>query len=206
MIASLFIAFLLALQVGQTAPAGLADDLAAFGAGLRSCGITGLPEFNEDSPLTREYWITLSGPDVSETSARCLAASPTLDNLSIDFTDPVAAAAFAVARSERPDIKAAREESLRRQGEWLAERGLLEHRPRLVMNEPLSAFAVAAERHCGLAPGTILKANDETRSLTLVGQSHPSFEQFSCVFSVVSLAMEGAPDVALAIEGEDAVE
>lgn len=204
MIAALFAS---ALALFQIAPPSLADDLAHFQSGLRACGVTALPEFTEESPQTREYWLTLSGAQVTEAGARCLAGSPALDSLIINFTDPATAAAFAVVRAARPDVKAAYEESLRGQSEWLAERGLLEHRPRLAMDQPLSVFAVAAERHCGLARGAMLRANDDARSLTLVGDSHPSFEQFRCVFGVISLGIaDASPEVAVVIEGEDAAE
>lgn len=206
MIAALLASVFAALQITQAGPPALADDLAVFGAGLRACGITAQPEFTEESPMTREYWITVTGREASEASAECLALSPALDSLMIDFTDPNLREAFGRARMTRPDIKAAWEGSLRRQSEWLEERGLLADRPRLAADVPVSAFSVAVERHCGLAPGAVLQADDETRALDLTGEGDPTLDQITCVFSILSLAVAEAVGVTLRVTGEDTVE
>ncbi|RZJ37764.1 MAG: hypothetical protein EON87_21750 [Brevundimonas sp.] len=207
MIAPLLASVIVALQLAQAAPPVLADDLELFETGLRACGITAQPMFTEDSPLTREYWLTLGGPEVTGARARCLAADPSLDGLAIDFPDPEVAEAFAVARAARPDVKAAYEESLRRQRGFLAERGLLENLPRPRPGEALSIFTVALERHCGLEPGVVLEPNEATRGVTFRGGDQMTFEQFSCVFAVISVVAE---DEGLGLEvlitGEDAAE
>ncbi|WP_420471974.1 hypothetical protein [Brevundimonas sp. FT23042] len=208
MIAALLVSTIAALQIVAVPPQSLADDLQTFEAGLRTCGVSGRPEFTEDSPATREYWLTVSGPEATPASARCLAADPSLDSLMIYFTDPALADAFDETRAARPDVRAVAERSLQDQREWLDEKGWLADRPRLVPGTPVTVFAAATERHCGVTPGSLLQADAGTGAITFVGgDGADGLDRFMCVFGVISVAMaEDAPDLSLRMMGEDAAE
>ncbi|GEM_PF-5997622 len=174
---------------------------------LRACGVISEPGRLEYDDELQEYAVSLDGPEVDETVARCLANTPLLDSLTLTFADPHLTEIHSRAFLARPNIRAAYVEMAERQRTWLKDRGLLDTRPLPDPGQPLSTYTAKVEAHCGVPPGSMLAADDKTRGLSLVGRGLPSDmkgqDQMMCVFTVVTLAMMDDPASGLSLTGED---
>lgn len=71
---------------------------------------------------------------------------------------------------------------------YLRARGLLEGAPSLANKGSLNALAVAMERHCGLAPGSVIQLRGDTLSTDLERLKNAGQDKFTCLMSVLWLS------------------
>ena len=198
-------AFGMALMAGQAAPLTQVETEARYveqiGETLRQCGMTTEPRRLEYEDVLQEYVLELAAPELTTAHVECLANAPLLDTLTIEFADQRFYDVYSRAHLARPDIKAHMDRVRAEDRDWLEGRGLLEGAPVFDPEQPVSTYTIALEAHCGASPGTMLAADDGTRTVTVV--ANVNFDQFRCVFGLLSMAEIETRSVVAEIVGED---
>ena len=79
--------------------------------------------------------------------------------------------------------------------------GLLEGAPTLASTGSLEALAPAMEKHCGLAPGSVIEVRTNVLSFEGAGLTTAPYEQLACLLAVLQLA--GVPGTKYGFVGND---